>query len=62
MNVYENASRSAGKTHYPESSWQKFRLPDDKVAEVFKAVEAWEGWRIARDPQTQRRSARSASS
>src|SRR4051812_45801650 len=52
MNVYESASQTAKRTAYPEASLQKFRMLDDKVAEVFKAVEAWEGWQIISDPKT----------
>jgi hypothetical protein len=52
VNVYENASRTAKKSHYPERSLQAFRALDDRVAEVFQAVESWEGWKLIRDPET----------
>ena len=52
VNVYESASQTANKSHYPERSWRAFRALDDRVVAVFQSVEAWDGWKLIRDPQT----------
>jgi hypothetical protein len=52
MTVYDIAAKKSRSSHYSQDAWRAYEAIDARVQEIFRSVEAWEGWKLIQQPGT----------
>lgn len=52
MTIYDIVAKKSRSKHYPPEAWEAYETIDAQVQDIFRAVEAWDGWQLIQKPDT----------